>query len=344
MKRELIYGIAALAVAAGTLTVGASARADSVEEFYRGKTVELIVGYSAGGGYDRYARVLARHMGRFIPGNPTIVVKNMPGAGSLVAANHLYTIAPKDGTAFGTFGRGLPMAPLLFGDKGIEFEATKFNWIGSLNNEVSVCFSWHTSPIKTWRDLQEKEMITPGTGAVDDTAVFNVMRNVLGARLRVVTGYSGSSEMLLAVERGEVDGFCGASWSSLKGKKSDWIRDGKMNMLAQMAMKKHPDLPDVPLVMDLAKTDEQRRILALIFSRQTMGRPFAAPPGVPEERVQALRDAFQAMLKDPEFLAEAKKSRAEVNAVSGEEIDELLRSLYATPNDVLAKTRAAIKG
>lgn len=332
--------------AALTLGVALSsgpASADPVEDFYRGKTIDLIIGYSAGGGYDRYGRLLAQHIGRHIPGNPTVVPRNLPGAGSLVAVNHLYDTADADGTVFGTFSRGLPMAPLLFDEEGLEFDATRFNWIGSLNNEVSVCMAWHTASVSTWEEMQEVELITAGSGTADDTATMNILSNVLGAKLRIITGYPGSSEMMLAMERGEVDGFCGVSWSSAKSRKPEWIAENKVNLLVQMAMEKHADLPDVPLVMDFAETEEERQILTLIFARQTMGRPFAAPPGVPAERVEALRAAFEATVRDPEFLKAAEEARLEINPVSGPEIDALLGAVYQTPPEVVARTRAAIQ-
>lgn len=346
MKRELITTVTAVAIAmmVGVAIASNPARADPVEEFYRGKTIELFIGYSAGGGYDGYARLLARHMGRHIPGNPTIVAVNMPGAGSLVAANYLFNAAATDGTAFGTFGRGIAMAPLLTGDEGIEFEAAQFNWIGSLNNEVSTCVSWHDSPVKTWEDLQDNQLVLAGSGSrSDDDAFPAVLRNVLGADLQVISGYPGNSERLLAMERGEVDGVCGWSWSSAKSRRPEWIEDRKVNILIQMALEQHPDLPDVPLVMDLAETDEQRQILTLIFARQTMGRPFATSPEVPEERVRALREAFQATVRDPEFLAEASRAKLEINQVSGEVIDALLRTVYRTPDEIVVAARRAIQ-
>ncbi len=319
------------------------ARADSVEDFYRDKTVNLIIGYGPGGGYDGYARLLARHLGRHIPGNPTIVPKNMPGAGSLVAANYLYGVAPADGTEFGIFGRGIAMAPLLNGE-GAEYDATRFNWIGSLNKEVSTCVSWHSSAVGKWEDLQETELTVPSGGpGADDHTFAAILRHVLDAKLRVVSGYSKSSEMLLAMERGEVDGFCGWSWSSAKSRKPEWLRDKKVNVLVQLALEKHPELPDVPLVMDLAETEEQRQMLTLIFSRQAMGRPFAAPPDVPEERVNALRDAFQATVSDPQFIADAQQANMEINVLPGAAFDELLRSVYETPKDVVTRAREAVK-
>lgn len=285
-------------------------------------------------------------MGRHIPGNPTIVVKNMPGAGSLVAANHIYTAAPKDGSTFGSFNRTVPTEPLLASNEGVEFEATKYNWIGSLNNEVSVCVSWHTSAVKTLKDLPNAELTVGAAGNRQSGSYrySQLLNNAFGAKIKVITGYPGSSELLLAMERGEVEGNCSRSWSNAKSKKPDWTRDGKVNILMQMALQKHPDLPEVPLVMDLAKIEEQRQMLTLLFSPQTMGRPFVAPPGVPAERVRALRDAFLATAADPEFLAEAKKAKLEINPVSGAEIDALLRSVYATPEHVIAMTREAIGG
>lgn len=344
MKWKLFLGIAALVAATGTMTAGGPARADSVEKFYRGKTIEVIVGFEAGG-YDRFARALGRHMGRHIPGNPTIIVKNMPGAGSLIAANHVYVAAPKDGTVLGAVSRDIAFVPLLSGNDGVEFEADRFNWIGSINNEVSVCVSWHTTAVKTWQDLQKTELVVAGTSPVSATTSYAMVLNtILGAKVRVITGYPGNNDMLLAMERQEVDGICAWSWSSAKRKKPDWIRDGKVNILLQTALQKHPDLPDVPLIMDLAKTDEQRQMLTLVAARQTVGRPIVAPPDVPEDRVRALRDAFDATMKDPEFLADAKKTKLEINPVSGKAVDALIQSVYQTPKNVVTMTREAIKG
>lgn len=345
MKRIPVLNIVAVA-AAITVAVSDPGRADSAAAFYEGKTVSVIVGTSPGGGYDGYSRLLARHIGRHIPGNPNVVVKNMPGAGGLVAANHLYTAAPKDGTVFGTFPRGITMTPLMDHDDAVEFEAPLFNWIGSLNKAVSVCVTWHESAVKKWEDLRGSQLVLgaaggPRTGDYMFPAVLNKM---LDAKLKVISGYPGSSELVLAIERGEVDGRCGWSWSSLKSRKADWVRDGKVNVLLQLALEKHPDLPNVPLVMDLAETDEQRGVLKLIFARQSMGRPFAAPPGVPEDRVRALRAAFEAAVKDPAFLADAKKSRLEINTMPGEAVNALLRSVYATPEEFVVKAREAVKG
>jgi tripartite-type tricarboxylate transporter receptor subunit TctC len=317
------------------------ARSESVAEFYSGKTIELYIGYSAGGGYDTYARTIARYLGKHIPGNPTIVPKNMKGAGSLKLTNYMYNVAAKDGTVIGTIGRGMPMEPLL-GGKGVQFDPQKFSWIGSANNEVSICGAWHTTGIKTWDDLMSKELIVGGTGSGADTDTFPlILKNMFGAKLKLISGYPGGSDVLLAMERGEVGGRCGWSWSSVKTKKRAWIKEGKVNVLLQMSVAKHPDLPDVPLVMDLAKNDEQKQILKLIFARQVMGRPYLMPPGVPADRVAALRKAFDATLQDPEFLADAEKAKLEINLVTGPEIEDLLKEIYAAPKEIAQKASEA---
>lgn len=318
-----------------------AAKSQSVADFYAGKSIELLIGYSPGGGYDTYARTIARHMGKHIPGNPNIVPKNMPGAGSLKLTNFLYNVAPKDGTTFGTIGRGIPMEPLL-GGKGTQFEAQSFNWIGSANNEVSICASWHETGIESFDDLMTKELVVGGTGSGADTDTFPLLvKNLFGAKLKLISGYPGGNDILLAMERGEVGGRCGWSWSSVKSRRMDWIREGKVNVLLQMSLAKHPDLPDVPLIMDLAKTDEQRQILKLMFARQVMGRPYVAPPGVPGERVAALRKAFMDTMNDPEFLAEAEKAKLEITPVSGDELDALIKEIYAAPKEIAEKAATA---
>jgi tripartite-type tricarboxylate transporter receptor subunit TctC len=315
-----------------------AAQAQDVADFYKGKNVDLYVGYSAGGGYDLYARVLARHIGSHIPGNPTIVVKNMEGAGSLRLANWLYRIAPKDGSVLGMIGRGTGFDPLL-GQKAALFDATKFTWIGSGNHEVSVCVSFEGhGGITTFDDLRAKEMTVGGTGASADTDQFpKVVNGVLGTKMKIVTGYPGGNDVVLAMERGELQGRCGWSWSSVKATHGSWIAEKKLNILVQLSLQKHPDLPDVPLIIDLAKTDEDRQILKLIFARQVMGRPFLAPPGIPAERVDALRKAFMATMTDPDFMADAEKSQLEVNPVPGDEVQKLVAEIYRTPPEVAQK-------
>jgi tripartite-type tricarboxylate transporter receptor subunit TctC len=331
MGKAFRIGLVAAALAIVALSTAA---ADSVADFYKGKNVELYIGYSAGGGYDVYARLLARHMGKHIPGNPVVVPKNMTGAGSLKLANWLYAVAPKDGTVFGMIGRGTGFDPL-FGIKGAQFQGTKYNWIGSANDEVSICVSWHTSDIKKFEDLLTRELIVGGTGASADTDQFpRIMNAVLGTKMRVITGYPGGNDIGLALERGEVRGRCGWSWSSVKVTHPKWIEEKKINILIQLSLAKHPDLPDVPLVVDLAKTDADRQIMRLLFARQSLGRPFLAPPGIPAERVAALRKAFMDTMRDKELLAEAEKSQLEVTPVSGEDIQKLVEEVYATPDAI----------
>jgi tripartite-type tricarboxylate transporter receptor subunit TctC len=310
--------------------------------FYKDKTVTLYIGYSGGGGYDIYARVLARHMSRHIPGNPNVVPKNMPGAGSLVLANWLYNVGPKDGTAFGVIGRGTGFDPLL-GSTKAKFDAAKFNWIGSMNDEVSICGVWHTTGITKLEQVMQKEVFVGGTGPAADTDQFpKILNGVLGTRFRIVPGYPGGNDVNLAMERGEVQGRCGWSWSSVVATHMKWITDKQFNILVQLSLSKHPDLPNVPLIMDFAKTDEQKQIFRLVFARQVMGRPFLAPPGVPQDRVAALRKAFMDTLKDPTFVAEANKSKLEINAVSGDDVQKLVIDVHKDTSPAIAKKVAEL--
>lgn len=332
--RTLARGLASAVL---TLVPLSMAAAQGAADFYKGKTVELYIGYSAGGGYDVYGRLLARHMGKHLPGNPTILAKNMTGAGSLKLANWLYNVAPKDGTAFGIIGRGTGFDPLL-GRKGAQFDAEKFNWLGSMNDEVSVCVAWHTTGIRSIEELFGKELTVGGTGASADTDQFpRITNGVLGTKFKIVSGYPGGNDVGLAMERGEVQGRCGWSWSSVRSTHQDWLDGKKINILVQLALSKHADLPNVPLIIDLAKNDEQRRILRIIFSRQTMGRPFLAPPGLPRERVDALRKAFMDTMKDKEFLADAEKAKLEITPVSGADVQKLVEEAYDTPKEIAKK-------
>lgn len=314
----------------------------SPAEFYKGRNVDLYIGYSPGGAYDLYARLVARFMGKHIPGNPTIVPKNMAGAGSLVLANWLYNVAPKDGSAFGVIGRGTAFDPLL-GNQKAQFEGPRYTWLGSANNEVSVCVAWHTSGLTKFEELLTRELVVGGTGAAADTDQFpRIMNGVLGTRFKIVAGYPGGNEVGLAMERGEVQGRCGWSWSSVKTTHPRWYEEKRIHVLVQLALEKHRDLPDVPLVIDLAKNDEQRRILELIFARQVMGRPFLAPPGIPHERAEVLRKAFMDTMRDPEFLATAEKTQMEITPVSGEKVEKLVTDLYATPQHITQKAAALL--
>jgi tripartite-type tricarboxylate transporter receptor subunit TctC len=308
--------------------------ADSVEAFYKGKTMQLLIGFGPGGGYDLYGRAVARHLGRFIPGNPTIVPQNMAGAGSVRAASSLYNAAPRDGTVIGTFSRGIIVDTLLGANKG-QFEAQNFGWLGSVTNEVSVCGFSRSSGIRTWDDMLSRDTTVGSSGTADDLGVYaNVLRSVFNAKLKLISGYPGTADILLAVERGELGGLCGWSWSSLKSRSKKLYDSGEIAVPVQLGLTPHEDLPSVPLITTLTKDPAKVAVLELIFSRQTMARPFAAPPGIPEERLRALRTAFDATMRDKEFLAEAQKLDLEVRPVSGAEIDALVANLSKTPAEI----------
>ncbi|HTY70003.1 MAG TPA: tripartite tricarboxylate transporter substrate-binding protein [Alphaproteobacteria bacterium] len=330
-----------LAAALIVLTASA-AHAAGVEDFYKGRTISLIIGYSVGGGYDLYGRQVARYLGKHIPGNPTVVPQNMPGAGSLKSVMYLYAAAPKDGTAIGTFGRTEAVAPLLTPDEA-KFDATQLGWLGSVTSETSTCVTWHTSKVKTWDDALKTQFTLAGEGAGADPDVFaRLIKNVFGAKVKLVSGYPGTNDQSLAMERGEVDGECGLSWGTLESRHQDWLKADSVNIIVQAALKKEPKLPNVPFIMDLAKTPEQQQVLKVVLSGQSMARPFAAPPGLPAERLAALRKAFDDTMKDPDFLDETRKARMEVNPITGAELQALLRDVYATPKDVIAKATHAI--
>jgi len=341
MTKKMARGAAASILI--LLTAVSLGFAQSPAEFYKGKNIELYIGYSIGGGYDLYARVLARHIGKHIPGNPTIVPKNMEGAGSLRLANWLARVAPRDGTVFGTVGRGVPFDPLL-GLPGTQFKAPDFSWIGSANNEVSICTSWGTSQITKIEDVFTKQMIIGGTGPSDDTVQFpEVLNGVLGTKFKIISGYPGGNDVVLAMERGEVEGRCGWSWSTITATHPDWVKDKKIHLLVQLALEKHPDLPNVPVIVDFAKTTEQRQIIKLIFARQVVGRPYLAPPGIPKDRLEILRKAFMETMVDKDFLADANKSKLEIAPVTGDKVEALVKEIYETPPAVAQKAGALLK-
>jgi tripartite-type tricarboxylate transporter receptor subunit TctC len=334
---------ARLTFALAVLTLGAaagSADAQSVADFYRGRNVTLIIGFSVGGGYDLYARLLARHLGRHIPGEPNIVPQNREGAGSERAILYLYNAAPKDGSVIGTFSRSMAVAPLL---TKAPFDATRLTWLGSISSDVSVCMTWHTSPIRTFQDMLAKPFTMGGLGKDADPDIFaNVLRTVFGAKLKLVSGYPGTNDATLAMERGEVNGVCGISWSTAKARHSDWMKDRKVNMPVQFGLRKEADIADVPAVMDLVKGDEQTRMVRLILAGQAMARPYAGPPGIPDDRRRALVAAFEATMRDPQFLADAEKIQADISPVTAGEIEKLLADVYATPKDIIAMAAKAI--
>ena len=308
-------------------------------QFYRGKQIVMLIASGAGGGYDAYARALARHMARHIPGNPTIVPKNTPGAGGLIAANTLYNSSAPDGLTFAALTNGSAMDPL-FGEKAARFDGQKFGWIGSIGKLENICVTWKGSPITRIEQARLREVTVSATGATGNSAIMpKIVNEFLGTKFKVIGGYAEGAGQTLALERGEVDGICGLSYSTLKAARPDWFRDKKLNVLLQIGLEKLRDLPDVPNAIDLVPDAEKRKVLELILIRQEMGRPFAAPPGMPADRLAILRNAFEATLKDPAFIAAAAKLQLEIDPLTGVQIEALLKTAYAAPKPIV--TRAA---
>jgi tripartite-type tricarboxylate transporter receptor subunit TctC len=333
----------AAALGIALLSASAAALAQPAAEFYRGRTIELDIGSSVGGGYDAYGRMIARHIGKYIPGNPTVVPKNVEGAGGLRLTNLAYNTMPRDGSALATINRGTVLDPLL-GNPGAQFDPTKFGWIGSTNNEISVCVAWATTGITRFEQLRTTELIVGATGPSADTYQFPKIANgVLGTRFKIVTGYPGGNDVDLALERGEVQGRCGWSWTAVKATHQPWLDQKKINLLFQIGLSKHPELAQVPLVLDFASNDEERQILKLVFARQVMAWPYLAPPDVPRERLEILRTAFMQTMQDAEFRAEAAKSGLDISPVPGAEIQRLVDELYRTPPPIARKAAELLR-
>ena len=336
-----------IAIAALILVGATNAKAadpQPVAGFYKGKIVKFVMSAGEGGGYGTYVNAILPYMQRYIPGNPKIIVQHMQGAGGLVAANNLYNVLPRDGSVFALIHRAAVSTAALFDRQNIRFDPTKFGWIGSMNEERSLCAVWHTAPVKTFADLQKTPITVSGLGPGGDTDVYtNLLNNVFGTKMRLVTGYNSGGAMDLAIERGEVDGRCGWSWSTLISTKASWVSEKKVVFLIQLALEKQPELPDVPLIMDYAKTDEQKQILDIVLTPQLMGRPLLTPPGVPAERLAALRAAFIASMQDPQFIADAKRQNLEVSMITGERLETMIKHLFAMPKPIIAKAAAAVE-
>ena len=319
----------------------AFAQSSTAQETFN-KPITIYVAGTAGGGIDLYARFLARHLGRHIPGNPSVNVQDMPGAGGIRAANFLAETAPKDGTVLATFPGG-PLIEPLVGARNPGYDMSQFQWIGAMSRDVSLCISWKDSPFQTLDDTKKREFIVAGTGAGSETDSYPLALNAaLGMKTRIITGYLGSKETFMAIESGEVHGRCGMSLSSLTAAKPDWLRDKKVNVLLQIGAEKSPELADVPFILDLVKTPEDRQMFELMMVGTVLGRPFAAPPGTPPARVEALRRAFEATMSDPVFLAEAKQTSAEIKPTMGVQVQEIMLKTYATPKPVTERVRALI--
>jgi tripartite-type tricarboxylate transporter receptor subunit TctC len=321
------------AAVAMALTCHPAAAQPAAPSFFAGKQINFICGAAVGGGYDALARLLARHLGRLIPGNPTVIVQNMPAAGSLAAANLIANTAPKDGLTIALIQRGMLLARLI-NPGAVRFDLAKLNWIGSLSSEVGLAFAWHTSKHKTAQDLFEKELIVGGHTGVDPELTPRLYNAVLGTKFKIVTGYNGTADIGLAIERGEVEGIGDWSWSSLKKQKPDWIRDKKITPLLQSALQNDPELPDVPNALAFAKTDQDRRVIELYLTQKKVARPLIAPPGVPPERIALLRNAVTALAVDPAFLADVQSSGLEADPISGAAVDQVVALIASTPPEV----------
>jgi tripartite-type tricarboxylate transporter receptor subunit TctC len=332
-------GAAALVSAMALCAFERPAMAETVADFYRGKTISIMIGVPAGGGYDIYARLLGRHMSKHIPGEPLIIAQNMPGGGELAAMNHVVNVAPQNGTFIGAVVRTAPFQPL-YGNQAAKFDPKTVNWIGSSNQDVGVVIAWNTAAVKSASDLLTKELVVGANPPGSDTATYaNVIKYLFGANLKIVGGYPGSEDIALAMQQGEVEAIPNYSWSSVQ-RHPDWLAEKKVTILLQNGLKKLPDLPDVPLLGELARSDDERAILNLILEQTNFGRPYFVGPGVPPDRVAALRAAFTATMVDADFLADAKKSKLEIDPLSGEEMQTLLARVYDTPQDVVDKANA----
>ncbi len=336
--RALSFAAAGITAALACGPVAAQSGAPS----FAGKTIEIWIGAAPAGGYDINARAVARYMPDYIPGKPTMLPKNMPGAGSLRAANLAYNTGAKDGTVIGAPSRSVMTMPLL-GVENAKLDVTKINWIGSVASEDSTCISWHTTGVKTLKDAQEKKLIVGTSGPGTSTHTYALLiQNLFDAKFHIIGGYPGGKDAQIALERGEVEGTCG-SYSSIKTQKPDWIRDKQINFLVLIGANRDPDLPDVPTVVELSTTDEQRNLLKIVLAPQTAGRPLFLPPGVPADIVNTMRRAFDSTMKDPRFLAEAKKIGIEVNPVTGEQIQKIAQDVYALPPAAVEKAKAYLE-
>jgi tripartite-type tricarboxylate transporter receptor subunit TctC len=332
---------AALVLAAMT---GTAAQAETEAEFYKGKRIRINIGFPTGGTSDIFARTLARHMGRHLPAPVTFVPQNQPGAGGLKSANYIYNVAPKDGTVFGNFSRSIPLEPLLGKKHLTKFDALKFTWLGSPSQEISTCAAWHTAAVKNLDDIFKKELIVGSTGQAAAATVYpKVFNAVLGTKFKLVLGYTNSVTALAAMEKGEVQGFCAWGWVPMLSRRGHWYKAGKLNVLFQIGLKSHPKHKDVPLILDKAKTEEDRQVLSLIMASQTFARPFVAPPGLSSTRAKTLQNAFNGTVRDPKFVQDAEKQGLEVDLLTGDETLDILKKLYATPKAIVERARAAQK-
>jgi tripartite-type tricarboxylate transporter receptor subunit TctC len=344
-EEQTIMSVSAkiLCATIGLVFSAQTALAQSVEDFYKGKSIQIIVGFGAGGGYDLYARALGRHLGKYVPGSPAVVVQNMAGAGSIQAANYVYGGSPKDGTVIAAVNQNAAMYQLL-GGAGARFEAAQLQWLGSMTNSNGTVYTWHTSGIKTLDDAKKREVPMGAVGAQSDSVIFpNLINELLGTKFKPITGYTGSTQIHLAMERGEVMGRGGNSWSSLRTANAGWLKENKINMLVQVGFKKEPELPQVPLLLDLVKDEEGKSVVRVISLPTAIGYGHWLAPEVPKDRLAALRTAYAAVMKDPEFLKEAEKTRMDIRFQTGDEVEALIKQVIKTPKAVLNRTAQILK-
>ena len=324
---RFVFALAVVPVVASLLPAAA-------EDFYAGRQITFIVGAGVGGGYDHQARLVARHLGRHIPGNPAVIVQNMPAAGSIAATNYMFSTAPRDGTTIALVQRGMLLAKLTY-PSGARFEIDKFSWLASLNSETAVTLAWNaTSPHRTAKDLLDKELIVGGIVGVDPETTPRLYNSLLGTKFKIVTGYNSTAQIALAIERGEVQGIADFSWWSLKVVRPHWLSEKKITILMQGALTNDPELRDLPNALDFVKSAADRKVLELHFTQKTAARPVIAPPGVPAERVAALVSAFKALGQDREFLADAERTKQEISLVSSEEVEKVVRMIVSTPSEI----------
>jgi tripartite-type tricarboxylate transporter receptor subunit TctC len=312
------------------------------DDFYKGKTINVYIGSAPGAGYDIYSRLVIRHLGNHIPGNPLVVARNMPGGSSRTAAAHVFNIASKDGLSLGVINQELPLAQAL-GERML-FETAKFNWIGSPDTNIRVVATWHTTGVRSIEDAKKKEVSMGASGPLEATGYPEMLNTLFGTRFKTVRGYAGGAAINLAMERGEVDGRADNAWSSWKADHGDWIRDNKIHILVQVGLARAPDLPDEPLLLDLARDADEREVLKLVSTPGSMGHPFVAPPGVAPERVEILRRAFRATMADPALLEDARRRRRPIDPVPGEELQRIAQELLSASQSIKARAHTLTRG
>lgn len=331
---QIGQGAAAACLAAALM--GSAAQAQSPETFYKGRQMRMVIPSGAGGGYDGYARMLSMHIRRHIPGGPSIVDQNMPGASGMLATNWAAGVAPKDGTVIVATYNTLLVEPM-FGNPSVKYDPRDFEWVGSISKQQQICVTWHTSPVKTIAQAMEREVVTAATGATGNSATMpRQLNTLLGTKFRVVPGYS-TTEARLALERGEAEGICGLSYSTLKASSPDWIDNKRINVLVQTGFSPQRGLENVPLLTSLVKNEDDRKVLETLAFPEELGRPFLMPPGTPKALVNVIRRAFDATMRDPAFLADAEKARLEVEPITGEEMERMVKEAYATPKAIIQR-------